>query len=101
MIDIVNVGYNSTNYYVLGQSTTRLLIDLGWPGTLPKLAANLRRKDILLQHIRYLLATHYHPDHAGLAQELKAQGACLIVLGAATPGDFAAQNVYETKRSIC
>jgi len=80
MISIVNVGYDSTNYYVLGQGTARLLIDVGWPGTLPKLAANLRRKDIPLQHIHYLLATHYHPDHAGLAQELKAQGARLIVL---------------------
>jgi glyoxylase-like metal-dependent hydrolase (beta-lactamase superfamily II) len=80
VVNIVNVGYDSTNYYVLGHSTTRLLIDVGWPGTLPRLAANLRRKDILLQHIGYLLVTHYHPDHAGLAQEVKDQGVRLIVL---------------------
>ena len=36
MMNIVNVGYDSTNYYVLGLNATRLLIDVGWPGTLPK-----------------------------------------------------------------
>ncbi|MEP7346017.1 MAG: MBL fold metallo-hydrolase, partial [Gemmatimonadaceae bacterium] len=70
MTAIVNVGYDSTNYYVLGQGSSRLLVDVGWPNTLPKFMASLKRKDIVLEHIRYLLATHYHPDHAGLAQEL-------------------------------
>ncbi|MCL5995979.1 MAG: MBL fold metallo-hydrolase [Chloroflexi bacterium] len=79
-MNIVNVGYDSTNYYVLGQSHARLLVDVGWPGTLPKLLANLKRKDIPLQDIRYLLVTHYHPDHAGLAQEVKDKGVRLIVL---------------------
>lgn len=79
-MNIVNVGYNSTNYYVIGQAHNRLLIDVGWPRTLPKLATNLKRKGIKLQEIRYLLVTHYHPDHAGLAQELKNQGVRLILL---------------------
>ena len=78
-MNIVNVGYDSTNYYVLGASANRLLIDVGWPNTLPKLLATLKRKGIPLQAIGYLLATHYHPDHAGLAQELKAKGMRLIV----------------------
>lgn len=79
-MNIVNVGYDSTNYYVVGQSNRRLLVDVGWPGTLPKLLANLKRKDVPFQDIRHLLVTHYHPDHAGLAQELKAKGVRLIVL---------------------
>ncbi len=79
-MDIVNVGYDSTNYYVIGEANCRLLVDVGWPGTLPRLLANLRRKDVPLPDIRYLLVTHYHPDHAGLAQELKAVGVRLLVL---------------------
>jgi endoribonuclease LACTB2 len=79
-VNIVNVGYDSTNYYVLAQKDVRLLVDVGMPGTLPKLIANLKRKDIALQAIGYLLCTHYHPDHAGIAQEVKAQGVRLIVL---------------------
>jgi glyoxylase-like metal-dependent hydrolase (beta-lactamase superfamily II) len=83
-MNIVNVGYDSTNYYVLGQSHARLLVDVGFPGTLPKLMAQLKRKDIPFQHIGYLLATHYHPDHAGLAQEVKDRGVRLIVLESQT-----------------
>jgi endoribonuclease LACTB2 len=81
-VHFVNVGYDSTNYYVLGQGARRLLVDVGFPGTLPRLLANLRRKDIALTDIQYLLATHYHPDHAGLAQELKNLGVRLLVLAA-------------------
>jgi glyoxylase-like metal-dependent hydrolase (beta-lactamase superfamily II) len=79
-MNIVNVGYDSTNYYLLGAGANRLLVDVGWPGTLPKLLGVLKRKDIALQDIGYLLATHYHPDHAGLAQEVKARGVRLVVL---------------------
>jgi endoribonuclease LACTB2 len=80
MMNIVNVGYDSTHYYLLEIKGGKLLIDSGFPGTLPKLAAGLKRKGIALNEIKYFLATHYHPDHAGLAQELKDQGAKLIVL---------------------
>jgi glyoxylase-like metal-dependent hydrolase (beta-lactamase superfamily II) len=79
-MNIVNVGYDSTNYYVLGAGANRLMVDVGWPGTLPKLMAMLKRKDIPFEQLGYLLVTHYHPDHAGLAQEVKAKGVRLVVL---------------------
>lgn len=87
-MNFVNVGYGSTNYYVIGDGRNRLLVDVGWPGTMGKLLANLRRKGIALGDIRYLLVTHYHPDHAGLVQEVKNNGVRLAVLegqGAAIP----------------
>ncbi len=70
-MNIVNVGYDSTNYYVIEQNRTRLLVDVGWPGTLPKLQASLKRKGLALKDLNYLFVTHYHPDHAGLVQEVK------------------------------
>jgi glyoxylase-like metal-dependent hydrolase (beta-lactamase superfamily II) len=80
MPNIINVGYDSANYYVIEGATTRLLVDVGWPGTVPKLQAALKRVGVPLDGIGYLLATHYHPDHAGAAQELKQQGVQLVVL---------------------
>jgi glyoxylase-like metal-dependent hydrolase (beta-lactamase superfamily II) len=35
---------------------------------------------IAMEDIRFVLATHYHPDHAGLVQEVKRQGARLVVM---------------------
>lgn len=79
-MNILNVGYDSTNYYLIGQNTTPLLIDVGWPGTLPKLLNIFKRKRVPLQDVKYLLVTHYHPDHAGLAQEVKLKGIQLVVI---------------------
>ena len=42
--------------------------------------ANLERMDVPLSEIKYGLATHYHIDHAGLAQELKQAGVPLLAL---------------------
>lgn len=55
-------------------------MDLGYPGTIGLLRANLDRMGVPLSEIRYGLATHYHLDHAGLAQELKQTGVPLLVL---------------------
>jgi len=79
-VTIVNVGYRSTNYWVVSADAARLLIDIGWPGTLGVMKANLKRMGVPLREIRYALATHYHIDHAGLAEELKREGIPLLVL---------------------
>ncbi len=79
-MNILNVGYSSTNYYILADAKPRLLIDVGFAGTLPKLQHELKRTNIQLTDIKHLLATHYHPDHAGLAVELQGMGIKLIVV---------------------
>ncbi|OAN48475.1 MBL fold metallo-hydrolase [Chloroflexus islandicus] len=84
-ITIVNVGYRSTNYWVISAGASRLLVDIGWPGTLGMLKANLRQMGVPLHELRYALATHYHIDHAGLAEELKRAGVPLLVLDVQTP----------------
>jgi ribonuclease/clavin/mitogillin len=84
--NIVNVGYDSTNYYLLSASPgTKLLVDCGWPGTMGKLKNQLRRKGIDFNEVKYLLVTHYHPDHAGLTQELRNTGVQLLLVDAQVP----------------
>ncbi|MCC6241821.1 MAG: MBL fold metallo-hydrolase [Gemmatimonadaceae bacterium] len=76
---IVNVGYRSTNFWVISAGRSRLLVDLGWPGMVDDLLHALKRADIPLAEVRYGFATHYHIDHAGAAQDLKDRGMTLIV----------------------
>jgi endoribonuclease LACTB2 len=84
-LSIVNVGYRSTNYWVISAGRSRVLVDLGWPGTMGTMRANLGRTDIPLTEIRYGLATHYHIDHAGLAQDLKDAGVPLLIVDVQVP----------------
>ncbi len=79
-IAILNVEYRSTNSWIVSAGTSRLIVDLGWPGTMGLMQANLKRMDVPLAEIRYGLATHFHIDHAGLAQEFKQAGVPLLVL---------------------
>jgi ribonuclease/clavin/mitogillin len=79
-ITIVNAGYLSTNYWVISAGRSRLLVDLGYPSTMGMMRKRLDQLNIPLKEISYALATHYHIDHAGLAQELKLAGVRLIVM---------------------
>lgn len=79
-LTIVNVGYKSTNYWVISAGTSRLLLDIGWPGSLGAMKSNLRARDIPIRELRYALATHYHMDHAGLGEEMKREGVPLLVI---------------------
>jgi endoribonuclease LACTB2 len=83
-LTVVNVGYRSTNYWVISAGSSRLLVDIGWPGSLGTFKATLKRMSVPLREIRYALATHYHIDHAGLAEELKREGVPLLVLNVQT-----------------
>jgi len=76
---IITISYRSTNYFILDNGKAKLLVDAGWPGTLGEFKHALKRMDISLADINYLLVTHYHPDHAGLAQDVKDAGAKLII----------------------
>lgn len=78
-VSIVNVGYRSTNFWVLSTQKARLLVDLGWPGMFGALEGELKRKDIPVGEITHGFATHFHMDHAGCAQDLKNRGMRLIV----------------------
>ena len=91
-ITVVNVGYRSTNYWVISAGNNRLLVDLGWPGGMGELQANLRRMDVPMAELRYGLATHYHIDHAGLGEELKRAGVPLLVI------DVQADALHDMKR---
>jgi glyoxylase-like metal-dependent hydrolase (beta-lactamase superfamily II) len=97
-MNIVNVGYDSTNHYIIEAKSGKLLVDCGWPGTLPKFTAELKRKGISLKEINYLLVTHFHPDHAGMVQELKNQGIKFILLECQV--EFIAQltDFFKTKK---
>jgi len=67
-MNIINLGYRSTHYYALEIKDGFLLVDCGWPGMMGEFASVAKRKGVDLGEIKFILVTHYHMDHAGLAQ---------------------------------
>ncbi|NLF00276.1 MAG: MBL fold metallo-hydrolase [Anaerolineales bacterium] len=77
----MTVTIRSTHHYLVETGSGYLMVDSGWAGGLPALRGQLKRYQIELAHIRYVMITHHHPDHAGLTQEIKqASQARLIIL---------------------
>lgn len=72
---MIKLKYGNTNTYFIGG----LLIDTDYAGTLPSFYKALKAAGITVRDIRYVLATHYHPDHMGLIGDLTAQGVTLLL----------------------
>ena len=78
-MNIISLKNNSTNCYLIELKEGWLLIDTGLPDTFSQLLQLLGQRNISVYEINYLLVTHYHPDHAGLTQNLRDLGTNLIL----------------------
>lgn len=72
----IKLKYGNTNTYFVN----RLLIDTDMAGSMPMFRRELKKQGIARDAIRYVLATHYHPDHMGLIGELTRNGVKLLLL---------------------
>ena len=75
--EIRELRCGQTRCYLVGGV---LLVDTGWAGTLRELFASLKLENVPLTDVRYLIVTHYPPDHMGIAQDLAELGVRLVVL---------------------
>jgi glyoxylase-like metal-dependent hydrolase (beta-lactamase superfamily II) len=78
-MDIKKLTYKATNCYLLPSDDGWVMIDAGWPDTLSTMLQLLMQNDIYVNDINYLIVTHFHPDHAGLTQNLKDYGTKLLL----------------------
>jgi len=76
---ITGLRYSTTNTYLIEGERGMLLFDTGWAGTFPAFCHALGEAEIPLQKIDYILISHFHPDHMGIAQEIAEHGPVIIL----------------------
>lgn len=76
----IKLKYGNTNTFFVRGTSGGLLIDTDYAGRLPAFHKALKKNDISITDINYILATHYHPDHIGLVSELTKSGIKLLLL---------------------
>lgn len=76
---ITKIKYGNTNTFFVSGSNGGILVDTDWAGTLPAFYRAIKDK-VTVEQINYLLITHYHPDHMGIAGELMNLGVKLLLL---------------------
>lgn len=72
--------YGTTNTYLIQGRDGFLLVDTGWAGKLPEFFRALDEMHIVAQEISYVLLTHFHPDHMGIAQDIAETGAQVLIM---------------------
>ena len=78
--EIIPLKYGNTNTFYVRGADGGLLVDTDYAGTLQPFFRAIKEKGIGVGDITCMLATHYHPDHTGLAGELQEMGVKLIVM---------------------
>jgi glyoxylase-like metal-dependent hydrolase (beta-lactamase superfamily II) len=77
---IHELKYSKPNTYLIEGDNGRILFDTGWAGTFPAFCACMGEIDIPVQGIDYILISHFHPDHMGIAQEIADTGPVIVIL---------------------
>lgn len=103
--NIFYVGTNEIASYLLTSSQGHILVDSGFRESVPIILANLKKLNMGVKDIKYLLITQAHFDHAaGLAELKRLTGAKLVasaedakLLARGGRGDFAFEDslTYE------
>lgn len=88
--------YGNTNTYFF----EGLLIDTDMPGTITGFYKELKRNSIELKDIRYVLATHYHPDHMGLISELMSLGVRLLLIDKQKDSVHFSDPIFERQKAL-
>ena len=64
---IITITYKSTFYYFIDSGEGLLAFDAGWPDTYRMYKDCLKAEGYQIKDIKWLIVSHFHMDHAGIA----------------------------------
>lgn len=97
-VPIPSVSLKYVNAYLIENNGCYALVDPGWPNNvaLSSLEKGLKGLGLSIEDISFVVATHRHPDHLGLAGELRRSYKTEVVLHEADLPVQASIMEYET-----
>lgn len=98
---IYELHYSNTNTYLIEIKNGYLLFDTGWAGTFDQFLKALGEISVSVADIRYILISHFHPDHMGIAQNIADFGACIVVLDVQKDFIHMADPIFEKEKNNC
>ncbi len=80
MSAVTLLKYSNTNTYLIEGSGGSILFDTGWAGTFGDFCKALGETGKKLQDISYIMISHFHPDHMGIAQDIADHGPVIVAV---------------------
>ena len=96
---VTELKYSNTNTYFIRGKKGGLLFDTGWAGTFEKFLKALGENHLALQDIRFLVISHFHPDHMGIAQQIAEKGAVIAVMDVQTEFIHISDHIFEKENN--
>ncbi|MBR6897502.1 MAG: MBL fold metallo-hydrolase [Lachnospiraceae bacterium] len=96
---IHELKYSGTNTYLIEGDAGSLLFDTGWAGTFGTFCAAMGEAHLRVQDIRYILISHFHPDHMGIAQSIADKGPVIAVADAQKGHIHDADDVFGKEKN--
>ena len=95
---MIELRYGNTNTLFVPGNSGGLLVDTDYAGTLSAFYRTLKQNGLGVKDIRYVLATHYHPDHMGLIGNLMEQGTRLLLVDVQTTSVHFSDGIFGKDR---
>ena len=93
--NITLLKYSNTNTYLIEGTKGSILFDTGWAGTFQSFCRELGGKGKTLQQIDYIMISHFHPDHMGIAGEIAEKGPKIVILDLQKPFIHFSDSIFE------
>ncbi|MCR4989257.1 MAG: MBL fold metallo-hydrolase [Lachnospiraceae bacterium] len=97
-MQIHELRYSNKNTYIIEGDKGSLLFDTGWAGAFPAFCKALGEIGLTLQSISYILISHFHPDHMGIAQEIAENGPVLLIPDVQKDYVHFADHIFEKEK---
>ncbi|MFZ5966451.1 MAG: MBL fold metallo-hydrolase [Bacillota bacterium] len=78
-MEVYCIKIKHVNCYIVKVNDFYIAIDAGWSGYINEYVSGLRKHQIKPEKIKYLFVTHFHPDHAGLIEDIKKLGVNFVM----------------------
>ena len=82
---VTELSYTTTHTYLIDGAKGTILFDTGWAGTFSAFCREMGEKGRNVQEIDYILVSHFHPDHMGIAEEIADLGPRIVAVDLQVP----------------
>ncbi|WP_312105633.1 MBL fold metallo-hydrolase [Lachnoclostridium sp.] len=79
-MEVYPIPIKHATCYLVKVSDFYIAIDAGWAGNINEYLKMMHKYGINKDKIRYLFVTHFHPDHAGLVEDIKHFGTTFVIM---------------------
>lgn len=97
---VKEIKYGTTNTYLIKGTEGSLLFDTGWAGTLKAFCHAMGDAGEKVQDINFILISHFHPDHMGIAQDIADMGPKIAVIDIQKDFIHSSDRIFAKDKSV-